>query len=269
MEDARLPEPNFVVRNLNNRKSHIHYAIQSVCTSDAASIKPLQYLAAIERAYCEALNADRGYTGLITKNPYSLEWAVMELHQQEWSLGELADYVDLKPAYWTRKRAANDSHYGLGRNCAMFHRLRFWAYDHVTHHRESGTTEDVWMNLVLERAESENTFDQPLPYSEIKATAKSVGKWVWQRYWPEGKRIRRGIMSDTFNGSQMPLDLTTRQRHSARRTNEIRKDATREKIIQAVGNLVAAGKRVSVRSVAAESGCSTRTIQKHNDLIKN
>ncbi|MEG1160309.1 MAG: primase C-terminal domain-containing protein, partial [Acidaminococcaceae bacterium] len=25
-------------------------------------------------------------------------------------------------------------------------------------------------------------FEQPLPYSEVKATAKSIAKWVWQRF---------------------------------------------------------------------------------------
>ena len=89
-EDTNLPAPNFVVRNLHNRKMHIHYAVQGVCTSEAARIKPMQYAASVQMAITEALGADSGYTGLITKNPYSNEWAVMELHQHEFSLGELA-----------------------------------------------------------------------------------------------------------------------------------------------------------------------------------
>ncbi|MGK3681388.1 replication initiation protein, partial [Escherichia coli] len=38
----------------------------------------LKYAAAIERALCEKLGADVNYSGLICKNPFHLEWQVME-----------------------------------------------------------------------------------------------------------------------------------------------------------------------------------------------
>ena len=72
------------------------------------------------------------------------------------------------------------AHYGLGRNCALFHRSRFWAYDNVTIYREQGCSYEQWMQAVLDQVESFNVFDDdsPLPYSEVKSVAKSVGKWA-------------------------------------------------------------------------------------------
>ena len=57
--DVNLPTPFAVVVNESNTHCHIVYALESpVCTSDLAHEKPLRYLAAIQRAYTEKLQAD-------------------------------------------------------------------------------------------------------------------------------------------------------------------------------------------------------------------
>lgn len=262
-KDVTLPAPNVIVMTKDTGHSHMSYAIESVCTSDAARPKPMRYLSAIQDAYCELLQADVSYTNFITKNPLHPEWDLTVYHSREYSLGELADYVDLKVSRPSRKRAANDAVHGVGRNCAQFDRLRFWAYDHVTWHRESGTTYDQWMREVLSKSEGFNTYPEPLPYSEVKSTGKSVGKWVWMEYWPKGKTIRRGTMASSFQQSQLPLDLTTKQRLSARRTAEIKRSNTEEKIIDAIGVLTGQGKKVTKTAVAKLVGVSQQNISKH------
>ena len=260
-EDARLPTPNLIVRNLENRRAHISYAIESVCTSEAARPKPLAYLQAIEAVYCEKLNADPNYANFLTKNPFHENWHLWELHDHVYSLGELADYVELKNRYWTRNRACNEDHYGLGRNCALFHRLRFWAYDWVTHYRDEGhASYSQWLALVLEKCEGYNDFMQPLPYAEVKATAKSVGKWVWTKYFPKTKRKRRGAMEETFAQCEIDLSLQDKQRLSVRRTHEIRRTETEKKIIDAIGQLIAAGKKPAKAAVARVAGLSRTQI---------
>jgi hypothetical protein len=268
-EDANLPQPNLIVRNLNNRKAHVSYAIESVCTSDAAHPKPMAYAQAIQEAFCEQLKADPGYTGFITKNPMHEDWHLWEIHNKVYTLGKLADYVDLKPRYWSRQRAANYEQYGIGRNCALFHRLRFWAYDWVSYHRdEQGTTYIEWMQVILVKAEGFNEFPQPLPYGEIKSTAKSVGKWVWEKYFPKTKRKKRGAMVETFEKSELPLDLPTKQRLSARRTHKTRRAVTEDRIIQAIGVLTAQNKKVTKAAVGRMVGLSrTQVSMKYQHLF--
>ena len=116
------------------------------------------------------------------------------------------------------------------------------------------------MSKTLRRCETFNDFHEALPYSEVKSTAKSVGKWVWLNYWPKGKRVKRGAMADSLSQSQLELDLTAKQRLSARRTHQIRKDATRERLIAAIGELTAQGKRVTKAAVARVSGVGRQTI---------
>ena len=270
-EEANLPEPNLIVRNLENRRAHVSYAIESVCTSEAAKPRPMAYAQAIQEAYCEKLQADPGYTGLITKNPMHEDWHVWELHTHVYKLGELAEHVELEQRYWTRKRAANHGHYGLGRNCALFHRLRFWAYDWIVFYRDEEDTVFIeWMEIVLCKAEEFNIFPQPLPYGEIKSTAKSVGKWVWERFFPTGKRKRRGAMASELFGSDIPLDLAARQRLSARRTHELRRSATEEKIIAAIGELTRAGQKITKAAVSRLTGIHRNTLMRsHGQFFHN
>jgi len=49
----------------------------------------------------------------------------------------------------------------------------------------------AWENAVIERAQAMNVFTEPLPWSEIKSTAKSVARWVWNRYWGKAESDRR------------------------------------------------------------------------------
>lgn len=259
-EDKGLAEPNFLSYNPENGSPHIFYAIESVCTSPNAHPKPLEYMAAIQDAYTHALKADRCYTGLIAKNPLNPHWFSVELHTAVFSLGDLAKHVDLQPKRWTRKRALNDEHMALGRNCALFHRLRFWAYDHVNDYRNNGTTYNQWMKEVLARCEKFNDFIEPLPYGEVKSTAKSVGKWVWTKYTGSGSGKRRGAMSDQFKQSQIPMTLETKQRLSARRTHESRRTDTEAKIEAAIANLQEQGKKPTKAAVARLSGVGRQTI---------
>lgn len=248
--DVGLPEPNIVTSSPDTGYSHLMYAIESVCTSPDARPKPMEYAAAIQEAYTQALKADCCYTGLITKNPINPHWRTSVQHTAVYTLGELAGFVELTARRWTRKRALNDEQMALGRNCALFHRLRYWAYDWVNEYRDNGTTYTGWMDIVRDKAESLNTFSDPLPFSEVKATAKSVGKWVWTKYTGTGSGCKRGAMSDQLQKSQIPLSLETKQRLSARRTHEGRRTATERKIIRAIESLKADGKRVSKAAVA-------------------
>jgi hypothetical protein len=260
-QDAGLPEPSLIVTNPENGHSHVYYAIESVCTSPSAKPKPLEYLAAIQHAYTDALQADRGYAGLLAKNPLHQYWLSTVQHTAVFSLGDLAKWVELDSNRWTRKRALQEDHQALGRNCALFYRLRYWAYDWVNDFRTHGTYND-WMKEVLAKCEGYNDFAEPLPYSEVKSTAKSVGKWVWTKYTGSGSGKKRGAMAEQFKRSQLPLSVETKQRLSARRTHEAMRDSTEAKIKAAIANLQEQGNKVTKAAVARLTGITTVTLSR-------
>lgn len=65
-----LPAPTFVTVNPENLYAHLVYElITPVLLWENARQKPIEWLNAVRRAWTEALRADAGYNGLISKNP--------------------------------------------------------------------------------------------------------------------------------------------------------------------------------------------------------
>lgn len=179
-EDRHCPPPNIVVMNPENGHAHLLYGLEvPVRKAPDAQLKPLRYAAAVEYAICKKLDADYGYAGFIVKNPQHQHWTVTVPQEATYSLGWLADYVDLEKIDYRRRPAD----YGLGRNCTVFNSLRHWAYDAF---RQGWPSYPEWYAACLERATSYNVFPAPLPFTEIKATAKSVSKWVYRNFSANG-----------------------------------------------------------------------------------
>ncbi|MFA3028472.1 replication initiation protein [Acinetobacter pittii] len=174
--DANLPIPTWIAKNRQNGHAHIGYMLLApVCTTHRAKQNVIQYLAKIEQAYSLALGADRGYTGLITKNPCHGTWENHSFGVQPYDLNYLADFVELQEIKTDLKEVS-----GLGRNCMMFDTVRYWAYKAIRAYR--GSTFDIWLGKVLEQCQNANgAFIEPLPYSEVKATAKSIARYCWKK----------------------------------------------------------------------------------------
>lgn len=174
--DANLPTPTWIAKNRLNGHAHIGYMLSApVCTTHRAKQNVIEYLAKIEQAYGLALGADRGYSGLITKNPCHGTWENHIFGVQPYDLNYLADFVELQELKTDLKEVS-----GLGRNCMMFDTVRYWAYKAIRAHR--GSTFDIWLGKVLEQCQNANSaFIEPLPYSEVKATAKSIARYCWKK----------------------------------------------------------------------------------------
>lgn len=176
-QDANLPPPTWITTNPKNGHAHIAYVLSApVAKSDVARLKPLRLLARIQHAITEKLEADKGYTGLITKTPMHGNWHTWLVRHEPYDLNELRDWLpdDLPlPKRIKRAEAA-----GLGRNVALFDTLRFWSYRNRRHFKSA----KAWHKAVLSHAEQINDFQEPLPFSEIKSTAKSVAKWTWAKF---------------------------------------------------------------------------------------
>lgn len=175
-EKANLPPPTVSMVNPENGHAHLAYGLVTpVATGDAARDAPIRYAAGIQAAYRASLGADNGYAGLIAKNPFHPTWRAHWVNKL-YDLGELAEYVTLP------KRLPAREHSGLFRNCSLFDELRAWAYQWVRVYKKNGATQSQWRDAVSGQAERLNQFDVPLADSEVHAVAKSVAKWVWQRF---------------------------------------------------------------------------------------
>ena len=184
-----LPAPHWISINPENGNYHLGYLLASpVARTSAAKLKPLRYLAAIEHVLARRLGADMGYVGLITKNPVHRDWWTTWHNHAPYPLDYLAEFCpDADLAAYSRRSRKEVG--GLGRNVTVFDNVREWAYSAVrAYWRPNGY--ETWADAVLAACASANAFGLeqggPLPVSEIKATAKSISRWVWNRFTPAG-----------------------------------------------------------------------------------
>lgn len=195
--EAGGPPPNFSVINKKNGHSHLFWGLTApVCRTDLAKRKPLDYLACIQYALREKVGGDRGYCGLLSKNPLSDHWLVVGGRENLYDLNELAEYLEV-PA----KLPSHAKVLGLGRNTTLFEAGRKWAYKQVLKYRVTGDKTGFYA-VVEEALETMNDFPDPLPYREVRQIAKSISKWTWNEYtkqWTNGEfsqvqsyRARRG-----------------------------------------------------------------------------
>lgn len=174
-----VPLPNLLVENPKNGKAHLLFHLKTpIYTTDASRPKPIIYANAILKRLQTLLDADLGYSGLITKNPLSSEWRAYTLRSKPYSLNELARNLDLS---WkdVNQPIQKDEASGLGRNCYVFHTARHWAYIEIRKYR--GSAYPVWMECVFKHCQSlNNGLTSPLSYNEIKGIAKSISRYCWK-----------------------------------------------------------------------------------------
>jgi DNA-directed RNA polymerase specialized sigma24 family protein len=188
-EHAGLPPPAWAAVNRANGHAHLVWGLSAPVLVDSPDMRqaPMRYLCAIEAAFREKLQADPGYSGLITKNPAHPLWRVLRGPRLGYELGELAEWVDL-PKHLPRRKPEQ---IGLGRNVTLFDWLRHYAYRHVRRYKLEVRNFVVWQSHLNTAALQRNgDFRYPLDGREVWHIVKSVSKWVWRRFDIEASDAR-------------------------------------------------------------------------------
>ena len=188
--DRNLPPPNLSVKNPENGHAHLIYLLAApVPVSEVARIKPIQFMSAIQEGIRRALEADRGYAGLIVKNPIHPHWITKEWDGRPYELSELADWITLPSPSEMRKRSKNTDYAGLGRNCTVFEIVRKQSYSLVRDYWKPAG-EKAFENGVLDLVLDSNTRDigNPLSHKECRIIARSIARWTWRTFTPKGFR---------------------------------------------------------------------------------
>jgi hypothetical protein len=209
--ESNAPWPNFMATNPENNHAHFFYGLQvPVWKQPEARGAPLRYAASIDIELTRVLGADPCYGGLIAKNPLHDWWIVNEFYPALYDLQTLGSHLDL--SRWDDRRKHLPP-IGLGRNCTLFDVTRHWAYRQI---RKGGFFNEAFFvyECTQYAGERNGEFPFPLPFSEVKATGKSVGKWTWRHMSPEGFR--------EYQRRANKKSQVVRQAISAERADEIR-----------------------------------------------
>lgn len=217
---AGLPEPTWTAINPENGHAHLVWglAVPVLRGCEAASVKALRYLAAIEACFAARLGADPGYRGVTTKNPTHPRWKVSHGDRlQLYTLHELGDGLPELPTYRPPRKAQQQA--GEGRAVYLFNGLLRWAVRAI---REHWGADDLasWVDLCRAHATTINAqFPAPLEWREVRHAAKCVAGWTRKNITPEGFsawQATRGKKGGAASGAARRL-ANEDKRASARR----------------------------------------------------
>lgn len=180
-ETENLPAPSWATINKQNGHAHLVWGLKAPVLVDSEDLRqrPIRYLCAVESAFRERLQADQGYSGLITKNPAHPLWWTLRGQRMDYELCELADWVDL-PQHLPKRKPEE---IGLGRNVTVFDWLRHYAYRQIRHYKGDVRNFVLWQSHLNGKALGRNgDLLHPLDGREVWHIAKSVAKWTWRRF---------------------------------------------------------------------------------------
>lgn len=241
-----VPIPNILAVNPDNGHAHLFYGLEvPVHDYYGASDKAKRYMAAVDIALTATLKADPAYSKFMSKNPLNERWSVVVPREELYTLETLSTSLDLDNLM-DRRRNLPDV--GYGRNCNLFHRLRKWAY---SERRKPQMYFDYQMffEACKWRALAINAeFDQPLPHSEVRATAKSVSKWTWRNMSEKGFR-----------------EWAKRKGEASGRVRKAKSMELREKILETLQDCP----QLSQGDIAALMGVRRETVNRHISALKN
>lgn len=183
--DADLPPPTWSAINRLNGHAHSVWGLSVPVLVDGlgARSSPMRYLCAVESYMRERLEADGGYSGLITKNPEHPLWDTLRGPRMAYTLTELAECLPGLEKYKPKRRVPEEV--GLGRNVCLFDKLRVWAYKAIRPHWQAGGLGgwNAWLSECNTRALVYNAdFRDPLGGREVWHIARSVAKWTWRNF---------------------------------------------------------------------------------------
>ncbi len=236
-DDAGLPPPSWAAANRQNGHAHLVWGLSAPVLVDSPDMRqrPLRYLCAVEAAFRAKLQADQGYSGLITKNPAHPIWQTLRGPQLAYDLAELADWVDL-PKFLPKR---NPEEIGLGRNVTVFEALRQYAYRQIRHYKGDVRNFVLWQAHLNGRAlERNGDLQTPMDSREVWHIARSVSRWTWRKFDIEASDAR----------------FSARQAHRGAKKGKAQRDA----LLPQVAAMAQRG--ASQREIARTLGLTQRTV---------
>ena len=159
--------PNIIVYNKHNNKAHYYFKIKAVHNNLESSFKAIEYYNAVKYGLNILLDGDIAFNQQLSKNPLAKNhFRVLEIHNKEYELRELAEYCELVPQY--KIKEINDIKTQadiVGRNTAIF----WTAKDLAKGLTDLNSIFDICINL--------NDFSEPLGYKEVLGIAKSIHRY--------------------------------------------------------------------------------------------
>jgi hypothetical protein len=164
---TKLPEPSWITINPETEHGQAGWAVNAT----VGSPKGLSYWDAVFDGMKRISGSDMGFVGAKFRNPTHPDQITEWKTSRTYSLKELEDYTE-KPAYWYTKKNKLES---LGRHNDLFNDLSAWSY-------REWRKPNFDNRIMLEAQRLNNLFDEPLPYSHLVTTARSIQGFISKHF---------------------------------------------------------------------------------------
>lgn len=254
--------PHYVTENPVNGHTHAMWVIaEPVTISPEGRPAPRRYLKAIHHGITDTFGGDKGYSGLLTKNPHHPHWDTYHSPTlAPYTLDQLATALDnrgtLPPRGWDRAAKRDGELSGISRNVDLFDATREQAYKRVRDYRSHPEGISLYGQYVQYTAHQLNKtlgFATPLPTAEVNSIARSITKWViresgmWQGDAPAWiAHQKKASQAAATKRSQARVDAVARARDA----------------------YLHSGMTMTNREIAAVVGMSVDWVKKHRAAIK-
>lgn len=156
-----------------------------------------------------------------------------------------------KGHWWKDRKKRRPDPNPLGRNCILFDRTRFWAYDREEKDRSAILAEAMRLNL---------EFSEPLPPKEVAGIARSIARFMAKRWNP------RRAVERVARGRDRPLHspdmaLSEKQAIAGAETATGRTLATLARLADAAEALTREGKRPTQAALSVAAVVSERRVR--------
>ncbi|WP_428560407.1 MAG: replication initiation protein [Solidesulfovibrio sp. DCME] len=277
-----LPEPTIVIVNPQNEHSHILYELKDPvywpCGSNDNKIrrKPIEYFNAIRFAYTDKLKADKDFTHVLIKNPFSGVWNT-SWHDNSYTLKYLASFVKLP----SKQQYFGNMKNGIfaGRNPELFYIARMWSNANIRKQIDEPSHFNsllIYLNNYNSTKIVEHWPDRgPLDGDEVEERAKYVTEWFWKH--KDDPRYNRnmknyGVMKlapidPSLSGEEREKVVKDNKLLGTGYTHTAKARNTDDVLRKTIDKLIASGESLSDRNLSKSSGKSINTIRSRRDLI--
>ncbi len=256
-QDFSLPVPTWIIQT--NKGFQYHWALKSPIMLKGYNSKKLRYIVKdILHKLVSLLGGDINAIGLnrVFRSP---------TNNRTWFSNnevDLSEFYDLPPVKEEiidkileeiKENKKNSSLKGLsegeGRNCALFDKLRHWAYNKAKEGSYS-------LNALQMKAETLNfEFNEIMDLKEVTNIVNSIDEFIQNKY----KRIDYMALS--------PEERKKIASKNGKKSGEARSKVAETKILTALKIMEDLKEKITIRALAERSGTSKDTVQKY--LKKN
>ena len=285
-DEYDLPGPSITVMSPDSHRGNGMYQLLDPVRREGQSKATKALLKDVCNAYKEMLCADKCITTQrqLVKNPLSSKWMVIAGYKP-FTLSELAEYI---PGELKHKRTYEptarqplsvkpfeETLQPHSRNCSLFENARLYAYSVVN---DYGSYTSFY-NAVVDYLQEMNDTQIPLYFpnkvgmSELCSIARSISGWTFER-GHQFKPVRKGAMAfPSMRGvywqpEDYHSEVKKRRSLSAQRTNEARKEGTRQKIREAINLCRKHGLEPNMENIRTASRLGQRTVYRYKELIQ-